>query len=451
MKWIRRLLRIMLFLLVLLLVATPFFIRTLDDEPYQQTVFYRSMMGQLDTYNSAHPYKDSGLVKAGWAKTNITPSFPVPSAGYGNRKGAGITTVHDSLFVRAIVLHQNNTTTAMVSCDLLIVPPSVTALLKSKLYLVNMTYENVYLAATHTHNSMGAWGQKYIGELFAGKYSEQVVAFIVDGIIEAIKKARNNLQTVEIGFSKINAGDMVMNRLVGNEGTEDSWLRMLEFKKPDSTKAVLLSFAAHATTLSDTVMQFSRDYPGAFVDKLEKENNVEEAVFMAGCVGSMGPEEPVGNDWEQLNYMADRLESIADDSIANIALQQQSYMRMASMPLQLREPQWRFAQNWCFRHWLWSRLYGDYPSDVKALRIGNTVMVGLPCDFSGELMAELDKYASAKGKHLIITSFNGGYVGYITTDRHYNKEAYETRIMNWFGPGNGAYFSEIVKKMIDIL
>lgn len=451
MKWIRRLLRLLLFLLVLLLVAIPFFIRTLDDQPYQQTAFYKSMMSQLDIYNGNHPYKDSGLVKAGWAKINITPSFPVPSAGYGNRKGANIAAVHDSLFVRAIVLQQNNTVTAMVSCDLLIVPPAVTALLKSKLPGINMVYENVYLAATHTHNSMGAWGQKYIGELFAGKYSEQVVVFIADGIIEAIKKARNDMQAVELGFSKINAGNMVMNRLVGDDGTEDPWLRMLEFKKADNTKAILLSFAAHATTLSDTVMQFSRDYPGVLVDKLEKENNIQEAVFMAGCVGSMGPEEPAGNDWHQLKYIADTLEAIADDSIANIALQEPLYMRMITMPLQLREPQWRFTQNWCFRHWLWSRLYGDYPNDVKALRIGNTVMIGLPCDFSGELMAELDNYATSKGKHLMITSFNGGYTGYITNDKHYNKEAYETRIMNWFGPGNGAYFSEIVKKMIDIL
>jgi neutral ceramidase len=359
--------------------------------------------------------------------------------------------VHDSLFVRAIVLQQNKTTTAMVSCDLLIVPPAVTALLKSKLTAINVMYENVYLAATHTHNSMGAWGQKYIGELFAGKYSEQVVAFIVDGIIEAIKKARNDMQVVQVGFKKVNAGNMVMNRLVGDAGTEDPWLRMLEFKKADSTKAILLSFAAHATTLSDTVMQFSRDYPGALVDKLEKENDIEQAIFMAGCVGSMGPEEPAGNDWQQLDYLAYALEDIADDSIANIILQQQSYMRMICMPLQLREPQWRFAQNWCFRHWLWSNLYGDYANDVRALRIGNTVIIGLPCDFSGELMAELDSYATSKGRHLIITSFNGGYTGYITDDKHYYKEAYETRIMNWFGPGNGAYFSEIVKRMIDIL
>jgi neutral ceramidase len=451
MKWIRRLFRIFLFLLALLVAAAPFFIRPLDDQPYRETAFYAAMMNNLGGYNSEYIYKDSGIITAGWSKENITPSFPIASAGYGNRKGKRISKVHDSLFARAIVLKQNNTTTAIVSCDLLIIPPSVTALLKARIFEAGVVFENLYIGATHTHNSVGGWGQKYIGELFAGKYNEQIVELIANGIVRAVQKAKDDMQAVQTGFSKIQAGDLVINRLVGDKGTEDPWLRLLEFKKPDGTKAVLVSFSAHATTLSDTVLEFSRDYPGSLVEKLEKENNIEEAVFMAGCVGSMGPFERPGGDWQQLDATAAALELTAEDTLATAFLTTPSYLRVATIPLRLREPQWRFSENWCFRHWLWNKLYGDYPNDVKALRIGNTVMIGLPCDFSGELMKELDDYAQSKGRQLIVTSFNGGYTGYITKDEHYNLDAYETRVMNWFGPGNGAYFSEIVKKMIDIM
>jgi neutral ceramidase len=451
MKWIRRLLRVLLGLLIVLLAATPFFIRPLDDEPYKKTAFYSKMMNQLDGYNIAHPYNDSGVIQAGWAKTNITPSFPVASAGYGNRKGTPIVQVHDSLFVRTIVLQQNDRLSALVSCDLLIIPPVVTAQLKTQLTALGLSYENIYLAATHTHNSMGGWGQKYIGELFAGKYNQAVVDLITNGIVRSIEMAVKNLQPVQTGFKKIAAPDLVMNRLVGEAGTEDAWLRMVEFKKSDGTKAILVSFAAHATTLSDTVRQWSRDYPGALVDKLEKENNIDQAIFMAGCVGSMGPEEPPGNDWEQLEKLAVSIENRLDDSINYTQMHTPVYMRIATIPLLLREPQWRFSQNWCFRHWLWRRLYGDYPANIKALRIDNTVMIGLPCDFSGELVDALEKYAENKGRELIITSFNGGYTGYITKDAHYNLDSYETRTMNWFGPGNGAYFSDIVKKLLDIM
>jgi hypothetical protein len=76
-------------------------------------------------------------------------------------------------------------------------------------------------------------------------------------------------------------------------------------------------------------------------------------------------------------------------------------------------------------------------------------MVGLPCDFSGELVADLTQYAQKKGFQLMITSFNGGYIGYITPDKYYQRDTYETLTMNWFGPSNGAYFQEMVRDLID--
>jgi neutral ceramidase len=197
-------------------------------------------------------------------------------------------------------------------------------------------------------------------------------------------------------------------------------------------------------------MQLSRDYNGILVDKLERENGLEQAVFMAGCVGSMGPEEPKTlNDWQQAAYLADGLEDKIDDALTVNKPLINKGLRIETIPLSMREPQWRIAENWCLRHWVWTWLYGDYASEVKAMRLGDILMVGLPCDFSGELMQPLEDYAKSKGKILIITSFNGGYVGYITKDSHYNLNKYETRVMNWFGPQNGAYFSEIIEKLVD--
>jgi hypothetical protein len=82
------------------------------------------------------------------------------------------------------------------------------------------------------------------------------------------------------------------------------------------------------------------------------------------------------------------------------------------------------------------------------LRIGKLIMVGMPCDYSGELVKPLADFAASKGKELRITIFNGGYAGYITKDAYYDIPGYETRVMNWFGPGNAAYFSEIIHRII---
>ncbi len=61
---------------------------------------------------------------------------------------------------------------------------------------------------------------------------------------------------------------------------------------------------------------------------------------------------------------------------------------------------------------------------------------------------ELNPLATRKGLNLMITSFDGGYIGYVTPDRYYGRKAYETRDMNWFGPQNGAYFEEMMAGLL---
>ncbi len=449
MKIRRFILRFLAVVLLLILILMACSIRPLDDSPYRENAFYKTMMQRLDSLPTVLTDSVTPL-SIGWSKVNMTPDYPVPTAGYGKRAGKTISVVHDSLYVRAFVFKKNNIKMAIISCDLLIIPPEVTLQLQQDLQLEGFLWENVFIGATHTHNSVGAWGKRYVGELFAGKYDQKIVYLICSSIHFALKQAQENLEPSTVSYDRINANEYVMNRLVHEEGTEDPWIRFLTFTKQSGKRAAIVTYAAHSTTLSDTVMQLSRDYSGFLVDKLERENGLDEAVFMSGCVGSMGPEEPKQlNDWQQAAYLADGIEDKIADVLKTNKPMTTHVLRAEMIPLSMREPQWRIAENWCMRHWVWSRLYGDYDSEVKALRIGDVLMVGLPCDFSGELMQPLEDYAASKGKKLIITSFNGGYVGYITKDSHYHLNKYETRIMNWFGPGNGAYFSEIVMKLVD--
>jgi neutral ceramidase len=122
---------------------------------------------------------------------------------------------------------------------------------------------------------------------------------------------------------------------------------------------------------------------------------------------------------------------------------------MVRIPLELGEAQFRVAQEWRLRpsvfHWMAGQ---DHPY-LTALRIGSVIMLGTPCDFSGELSSGIDSLAHAKDFHTIITSFNGGYIGYITHDKYYEIDHYETRLMNWYGPGNGAYVSEAMQRLLE--
>jgi hypothetical protein len=122
-------------------------------------------------------------------------------------------------------------------------------------------------------------------------------------------------------------------------------------------------------------------------------------------------------------------------------------LRMIRIPLELGEPQVKISKDWRLRPWVFKSAFGVYKPYLTALRIGDLILLGTPCDFSGALSGPVDTEAAKNNCTTIITSFNGHYIGYITEDKYYDSEHYETRLMNWYGPGNGAYISECLEKM----
>lgn len=446
MKFLRVVGRILLGLLLFIVLFLAVSLSPVDQTPYRQTAYYaqtRQRLAQL----TAPPAAKTGL-RAGWAKANITPSYTTPTGGYGVRRGKHWTIVNDSVYARAIVLDNGGNRVAIVSLDLLITPPTVAEQLKKRLPEVGLRWENVFMGAIHSHNSLGGWAPRLVGELIAGAYDEKIVTHITNGILDAIRRAQQ-MAPVQVGFTDVDATKLVYNRLQDGNPV-DGRVRLLKLQKAGGQSALLCTFAGHAT-IFDAVKgadYLSRDYPGALVDKLTRDTG-SFTVFMAGAVGSTGPRALFHDSYNQtLHDYADTLGTLIETALPALKTRSDSALAMLTLPLGLRDPGARVSVGWRVRPWLFHAVYGNYPSDLKALRIGPAVLVGTPCDFSGELVAGLTPVADRRGLNLMVTSFNGGYIGYITPDAYYNKDAYETRVMNWFGPGNGAYFSEMMAGLI---
>jgi hypothetical protein len=449
MKVIRVVSKVLLGLLVFVLLLVAISLAPVDDTPYPQMNYYRQTRQQLATLPS--PPKPTAALQAGWAKINITPNFTTATGGYGARMGKHWHTVSDSIFVRAVVLDNGSNRVAVVGLDLLITPPTVVEALKKRLPEIGMRWENVYMGAIHSHNSLGGWAPGLVGQLIAGGYDERVVPLITNGILAAIRQAQANVSPAELGYGQTNASDLIYNRMAnsGPTGPLDGTVRLLKLKKKTGQTALICSFAGHATLFDDSASEYlSRDYPGALVDRLEKDDT-DFAVFLAGAVGSTGPEVKAPDDFAEIRTYAGELADRIERVLPTITTRTDSTLAMLTLPLGLREPNPRIIGNWRVRPWLFYTIYGDYPSDLKALHLGNTVLIGTPCDFSGELAVELAPAAKRDGVNLMITSFEGGYIGYITPDRYYNRQQYEVREMNWFGPYNGAYFKEMMTGLLD--
>ena len=412
------------------------------DRSIDRTQLLAAMTNEMDTLPEV-PIK-AGRIMVGHAKENLTPPHPTATAGYAKRKGKLYESVHDSIYVRTLVFDNGTNRVAVVSADLLIIPPTVTELLEKELPEIGFTLDNTYLGAIHTHNSIGNWG-KGATTLLYGSYNDSIVHFITDKIKRSILRASQNLKPATLKGGAIPLDEIVHNRMIDN-GPVDSLLRVIEVHHSDSSKLLLMSFTAHATCLFSRDVVLSRDYPGKLVDALEKQG-YDFVMFMAGAVGSHAGKVPE-QGWSCVDVMS---QEIAKGFLSNrdrLFNVNDSTLVMHRVPLLLSETQVKLLKDWRLRSWTFDLAFGDYPEFLTVLRVGNIVMLGTPCDFSGEFNRSIDSLAMRHGLHAMVTSFNGGYIGYVTPSKYYDVDHHETQLMNWYGPGNGEYIEECMEQLM---
>jgi neutral ceramidase len=439
----RKILRFLFyFLSVLVLLAVALF-APIDRTPLAEQPFYQQGIQSLDTLGVSTTPKSP--LKAGWTKVNITPNRQMPMAGYMPRDHYDA--IHDSLYVRILLLESGGQTIALINVDLLLFPPALKERLQLKLDQV-MPGVFLYLSATHNHNGIGAWDESLVGQFALGEFDYQWINQTVDAIVMAIQKIKPVPASIQ--YWESNADELVVNRIAHSKGKKDGKLRGFLLNRTDSSKACLFTFSAHATTLTKENQTLSADYPAEVINRMEK--GVDFGMFMAGMVGShafapMPPEREydlVKKEGMRLTEMFGTM--ITDSKTDSLTFGTTHY------PISFGPSQLRVAANWKARNWVFNAFLDDLEGELTYLQIGNILMIGTPCDFSGEIAVnqKLHEYAKAKGLNLIITSFNGNYVGYITHDGHYDSiNRTEIREMNWVGPYYGQYFAEMIRKMID--
>ena len=424
-------------ILVLMAVTIAPLNRTVDRGPLIEKMDERIDNLDPDTIGS-------GSFSVGYAKENLTPGYKTATAGYGKRLGREYTSVHDSIYVRTLVVDNGRSQVAIVSADLLIIPPEVTERLKKELPEIGFSLDNTYLGAIHSHNSIGNWGKGATSILY-GSYDDSIVNFITAKIKTSILKAAASTQRATIKSGAIPVPHGARNRLI-KTGAVDSLLRVVRVTRADSSRIILMNFTAHATCLFSRDLELSRDYPGQLVDKMEAEGYAF-AMFMAGSVGSHSADVPE-QGWKCVDDMATKLSKAVADNENSLSTVGPAYLSMKRVPLDLGEPQVKVFHDWRFRPWIFKLAFGDYPVYLTGLRIGDLIWVGTPCDFSGEFDNSIDSLARRNGLRAMITSFNGGYIGYVTPTNYYDVNHYETQLMNWYGPGNSEYVKRCVEKLL---
>jgi len=453
------LLRIAAVLLALFLLALVFSLDDVDHRPYFREPYYTESVSRLRAHTATNAIA-RGELAAGFGRALLTPTINAPQddpekgefrsmplAGYGQRSGRPATGVHDELYVKAVALRVGGSLGVMLGADALIIPPEVTALAMSRIEQeLKLSREQIYLSATHTHCSLGGWGEGFVAEAFAGDFQPGSRVWFSDRIVSAIRDAIADLKPASFGHNRFAAPEFIRNRLVGELGRVDPEFSYAVFKQNDGKLALLGSFSAHATVLSGNVMEFSGDYPGYWQRAIEKETG-GAAVFLAGGVGSHSPVSG-GKAFEGVEKMGQALSQRLLAQLPQTALTNWIAFGMLGFDLTLPPLNIRVSDNIRLRPWLAKRIMpARSAAYLQAFRLNDSMWISTPCDFSGELALDIKDFLRVRGSHAVVTSFNGDYVGYVICPRYYHMNGYEPRVMSFFGPNVPDYFDEFIRTM----
>lgn len=442
--------------LLLLAVAS---LDRVDHRPYFREPWYAETTTRLRAHLATNAVT-RGPLFAGFGRARLTPTIgadsddpmlgrfrALPLAGYGDRQGRPATGVHDELYVKALALRVGERLGVLVAADALIIPREVVSAAAERLDAeLKLSRAQLYLGATHTHCSLGAWGEGPVAETFAGPFHPGAREWFADRIVAAVRQALSNLQPAALGHGRFAAPVWVRNRLVGALGRVDPEFSFLVVQRPDGRPAVVGSFAAHATILGGEVMQFSGDYPGAWQRAVEEATG-GPALFLAGGVGSHSPV-PGEKGFAGVERMGRALAREVLEGLPRVPLTNVVTFGLVGVEVTLPPLNWRVSDGLRLRPWLARRLLRPPErSLLQALRVGDVVWLSTPCDFSGELALDLKDTLRARGGDAVVTSFNGDYVGYVIPTRYYHLGGYEPRIMSFFGPYLPDYFAELLRDL----
>lgn len=449
-------------IILLLILAYIIFTGPVDRTPYFEAEYYKESCSKIDSLKKqTSAVYDS--VKAGFAKVSITPQLganeddartgkfqQVPLAGFGARKGAPSTGIHDSIFVKAAAIKTGNRLLVFVGTDLLIVPPNITDSVIANLSEKGFRRDQLFFSATHTHSSLGAWGNGWVGEQFAGEYNPKLVKWLSDQISFAITGAVADLKTAIFATGDFNAANYTRNRLIGELGTKNDDFSFVYLEQENGKKAVIGSFAAHATCMGDENMEISGDYPGYWERRMEN-TSVDYAIFFAGSVGSQ-TNRGEGEGFEKPKFIGD---SLADS--LNVYLnkaQPKSELSVSSVSLKMSLPKYHIRLT-TTRNLATSVCEKINPvpdnSYIQVARLGNMIWITTPSDFSGEYALQIKNALAVKGFDANVSSFNGSYLGYIIPGRYFYLDKYEPKDMGWFGPNMGDYTMDIIHQLMEIV
>ena len=411
--------------------------------PHRATESFQATARRL---NQSPARLSRGKSRAGVAEVDLTPTHPVPVAGFIDQILQPYVGVNSPCSARALTIANESASVTILTADLLLIDD---ALARRVLAQTGLPRDQIYFTATHTHSGPGGWGNHPLERLVAGTFDPELTDLLADRLARVVLESRAKLKPVEVAFTQVEVTGLQRNRIDPGQAT-NNLLSAWFFRPigPDPEQPILatfVTFGAHATIAHPHPSRLGADYPGEFVAALSHTGRAGKVLFAAGTVGDASPIRPPGiNHRESVRAygqkLADRLIPILDKlefhreiAFANLGLT----VDLPPVQVPFGSARLRFSP---LAVW-WVSPPQTY---LHVLRLGPAWLVGFPGDFAGGLGAGLPA-----DPPVVATSFNGDYKGYLTTSETFRtRPCYETRWMSFFGPELGESLTDLSRNAI---
>ena len=336
--------------------------------------------------------------------------------------------ISDPLYIKALILSDGFSRIAMITLDLMDVPPKAYAELLGHLR-EKSSFDQIFLSITHTHSG-------YLGNSDYDALKEKIVF--------ATKTADANLQPVEIGVAEGQLGE-AYNRIIRHPGSSaemlwtnparqtnrdvDQSVGVINFKKPDGETLVnIVNYSAHPVVTMDLDnVVVSADYPGQLANAL-KQRGEGETLFVLGAAGDINPYD-------------------ADTKPTALSLEKSSELgwKLASEVIKKTHAMKNYQTNGRFsfnnmRYSLPVIKSGDWdlaPAEINTLILTDDVALA---SFSGEFFNQFGVTIKQHSptKHTFFLGYTNGSLGYIPTKEAVQYGGYGADINDmWFDVETG--------------
>ncbi|MCW5558420.1 MAG: neutral/alkaline non-lysosomal ceramidase N-terminal domain-containing protein [Verrucomicrobiae bacterium] len=239
---------------------------------------------------------DPGLIPAGVARVDISPTAPVRLMGYAARAQLPApTNILQRIHARALALGAGSQATVLLTVDNCILPGAVTEEIRNRLSRrLHLPPERLAITVTHTHSAPCLTGAA--PNIFAQPMSDEDLAaiaaytrFFTDRLEEAAVTALQRREPARLAWGQGRV-TFAKNRRSAT-GPVDHDLPLLRVTAPDGRlRAVLVSYACHCTTLSGATNATHGDWAGSAAAELEETLPDTVALVAIGCGADANPD-----------------------------------------------------------------------------------------------------------------------------------------------------------------